>query len=861
MKFAFLGHPLSQETRDLLKIDDPHQSLRRKWGRDVLGLSKNLHQALGKLREASNVEDPPQVRMVDHMTGLTSPTGDATEGRIYEIPLDAWQILQDPSHAMRYMEEAVDMAVKWGADVVGLGALTGVIGGQGVHLAERGPVAITTGDSLEVYAAVQNVHRVALETDTNLAEQTVTVVGVPACIATAIARMLKPHCGKLILVGKRRSNRALSIAEQLDAEYTNDLPAALAESRLVIAATSTGNCIEQEWLIPGSIVIDVAVPTDVIGFQMRRDDVLIVTGGLTPLPQTMSLQSNYLWFHHGVVPGCLAETMLLALEKRAECFSLGRKLEEQKINEIGRIAQTHGIDFSRLFSFGLPLPESDLVRFRQAARRRAQAPGAMSPDTGESSHDTPPPISKLAQRAASLYERYMNPVLMAMGKSSGFVKTFVRGDGIHLWDEDDNKYQDFACGAGAVSLGHNHSRVVQAVQSAMSQQTPGFTREAVNPYAASLAEKLITLAPPGLEMVHFTDSSHDSVKAALKLARLATDRIGLLCCENAYHGEILDPQSVHASTRAGRIYGAVRGDADAVPFGNLASLDRVLSSRHFAAFIVEPVQSEYGFAVPPEGYLKAASELCKKYGTLFIADESQVGLGRLGHLFAMDAEDVQPDLLIVAKSLGGGLLPIGAMLARREHWMQAYGTAHTYQLNTNRFGNGSLACAAGLATLSVLDDPALLSESRLCAEILADRFNELCENSTMIKSVSGKGLMVGVEFHPMPKLIAAHWKAVDTGGTNQYLVPEHDEIIDSFPATYIMQNLLQAYGIYTQSCRANPHVVRFQPPLIVNPKQINGLADAVKSILSELEVWFNRMDGLFLSSNLGKTNKSRGATR
>ena len=263
-----------------------------------------------------------------------------------------------------------------GAKVIGLGSMTGVVGGQGTYLAQRSPVPVTTGNSLTVFAAIENVHHAAAELEIDLRHETVAVVGVPGSIATACAKLLAPHCGHLILVGRRPSDRASALARELGASLEFDIPTAVARAKIVVSATSAGHCIEQAMLKPWSVVVDVAIPTDICESHATRDDVLVLSGGLTQIPDCMPRTSKFLWFHHGMIPSCLAETMVLALEERPESFSLGRSLDVDKINEIGGIAKSHGFDFSRFFSFGLPLDDSALIRFRKANSRLVRRPAA-----------------------------------------------------------------------------------------------------------------------------------------------------------------------------------------------------------------------------------------------------------------------------------------------------------------------------------------------------------------------------------------------------------------------------------------------------------------------------------------------------
>ncbi len=857
MRFAFLVHPLGHETKTLLNLD-PQGCLQREQGSDLLSFCGHLHRMLGEGRRRLAEPSIPTVRIADELPGLISRSGAVAEGRFYEIPLDAWEILDDPGRAVDYMEQAVDAAHAWGAKLIGLGSMTGVVGGHGVHLAERGPVSVTTGNSLTVFAALENLLHVCAETNLDLSRKTVAVIGAPGSIAAATARLLAPLCGELILVARSASGRAMQLADQLDCELLLDVPSALGRANVILSATSSGNCIDQELLQPGSIVIDVAVPTDVEGGRALRDDVLIISGGLTRVPETMPLTSRYLWFHQGMIPSCLAETMVLALDGRAECFSLGRQLDVDGVQTIGARAKAHGFDFSRLISFGLPLTDSSLVKFRKVLARQCSREVNGAIPVRDVAAESRQPLGAEADRAAKLHARHINPVMIALAAKSGVAKTFVRGEGTRLWDADGKEYLDFVAGFGAMNLGHNHPDVVAAVQQALAKQAPGFAQSSVNPFAAALAEELISLAPPGLEMAFFANSGTETVEAALKLARASTGRAGLLHCERSYHGKSFGALSVTGNQNYQRPFGPLLPDCQAVPFGDLENLERALATRRFAAFIVEPIQAEGGMNVPPAGYLREAKRLCQATGTLLIVDEVQTGLGRTGTLFACDREGVEPDLMTLAKSLGGGLMPIGAMLARRELWMKAYGTLQTCALHTSTFGGGSLACAAGLAALRAIEQERLTDNAELRGQQLRQGLAELCDTSPLLREVRGHGLLVGLEFNPLPDAVIAHWKSLDGGGMNAYLVSNFDQMVEGLPAMYAMQTLLNDYAIYTQVTRSNPRVLRIQPPLTVRRDEINAFLHAMRQICDESEFVQRLFDGIVAKTTLGK---HRGADR
>jgi putrescine aminotransferase len=498
-----------------------------------------------------------------------------------------------------------------------------------------------------------------------------------------------------------------------------------------------------------------------------------------------------------------------------------------------------------MFSFGQKLGPSTLARFRKAAVRRrpesrpeAAVNGVHTNGTSYTKGPPPPPagptIAQLAGRASALHERYINPVLVGLGKHNDFVKTFVRGLGNELWDADGRAYLDFVAGFGSLNLGHNHPAVVRAVRAALDEQASGFTPSAVNPLAAALAEQLVSLAPPGLEMVFFANSGAEAVEAGLKLARAATHRAGLLSCEGSFHGKTLGALSVTGNGAYQRPFAPLLPECQTIPFGDLSALERAVQTRRFAAFIVEPIQGEAGMIAPPAGYLRAAQELCRASATLLIVDEVQTGMGRTGRLFAVDEEGVEPDVMILAKSLGGGLVPLGAMLCRRDLWMKAYGSAQTFALHTSTFGGGSLACAAGLAALRVLRDEDLCARARARGLQLREGLQDLADRCALVRGVRGRGLMLGLEFHPMPDTMVAHIKGMDPTGSTAFLVPNLDDLIHSIPGVYAMQILLQVHGIYTQVARSNPRVLRIQPPLTITEEQVTRFLEALECTCNEL---------------------------
>lgn len=886
MDFAFVVHPLSEQSSNLLNWRNQGivQSL---WSSDLNLFTRSVQQGLRQETEDNISTD--SCRFVDQFHDLRSKAGGFARGQLVEIPMGPIEILENPTEAVDLISNAVEEAADWGAKVVGLGSITGVVGGRGVYVAEKSNAAITTGNSLTVYAAIVQLRRACEEAHMRLEDQTVAIVGIPGSIGAAAAKLLMPLVNRLILVGRRSTARARKLAKELDAELMFDIPKALSQAKVVLSATSTGACVDQRQLASGSIVIDVAVPADIVQSSVPRKDVLLLSGGLARVPESMCRNSQYLLFHHGMVPSCLGETMVLALEERMENFSLGRDLSEPKILEIGSLAERHGFSFQELHSFGVKLSGSDLTEFRKAIVRskshwrvNTHADIAATVEEGHSyngehagdgkhqgngsptvhrtstkdAHDesipeVPSPV-ELAQKAEARHTQHINPVLTALGGRGAFARPFVRAEGCWLWDSQGNRILDFLAGFGSLNLGHNHPAVTQAITDAIGSKAPGFCQTSVNPYAATLAEKLVELAPANLEMVFFSNSGAESIEAALKLARAATQRAGLLSCENSYHGKSLGALSVTAKPSYQRPFAPLLPECRTVPYGDLECLDQRLRTREFAAFIVEPLQCEGGVIVPPADYLRAAEEICRRTETLFVVDEVQTGLGRTGHMFAVDALGIEPDVIALAKSLGGGLMPIGATLMRPDLWHKAYGSIDSFALHSSTFGGGSMACVAALATLEVLQQAHLAENVRSRAEQLRSGMEKIAATyPIVIRDVRGQGLMFGIELRPFHPLIAKHWKQADETGVKGFMMKQGWEMMESMPAIYLMNNLLMEHGVYTQVARSNPLVLRVQPPLVVSESQVDYFLTSVESTVRDMQASAKAVAAMLTKSHLG----------
>lgn len=421
--------------------------------------------------------------------------------------------------------------------------------------------------------------------------------------------------------------------------------------------------------------------------------------------------------------------------------------------------------------------------------------------------------------ARHAFERFMNPSLGERLRLLRFDKQFVRGEGCVLEDAAGRTYLDFLASYGALPFGHNPPAIWEAVSRVAAQREPTFIQPAALEAAGELARRLLAIAPPGLRYVTFANSGAEVIEAAIKICRAATGRPGILTTQGGFHGKTLGALSATGNINYHEGFYAPIEHFETVAYGDAEALRVRLDAHpgHFAAFIVEPIQGEGGIIVPPVGYLAAAQKLCKERGVAFVIDEVQTGLGRTGAMFACTAENLQPDVLVLAKALGGGLMPIGACLAADSVYTSRFGLKHS-----STFAGNSLACRVGIATLDLLaqDDGALI---RRVAENGAFLYDGLCELQRrypgVLAEVRGRGYMLGLRFHS-PKA----WRS----GSVLHIAADQ-ELYTALVSSY----LLNGHGLRVAPTLNGADVVRIEPPLTATRQECER---ALASIAATVEV-------------------------
>ena len=349
-----------------------------------------------------------------------------------------------------------------------------------------------------------------------------------------------------------------------------------------------------------------------------------------------------------------------------------------------------------------------------------------------------------ADETLDLAARHLDPSLVDVLRILGFDKAYRSARGSYLYDRAGRAYLDFHTGEGFASLGHSHPDVRAALQATLAADLVDGVQVHYSVLAGILAEELSARLPDGLDAVFFASTGAEAVDSAMKFARAATRRPRLLSCDSSFHGVTLGPLSMVGDEFFKEGFGPLLPGCARVPFGDLSRLEAELRTGDVAGFVVEPIQGRM-VTVPPAGYLAGAQALCRRYGTLFVVDEVQTGLGRTGSWFALERWGLKPDVVLVGKALSGGYMPVAAMVTSRAIYQQAVGTLERSYVHQSTFGRNRLSMAAGLATLRVIERDRLVSHAASMGGVLLEGIAELQRRHELIGEVRGAGLMIGIE--------------------------------------------------------------------------------------------------------------------
>jgi ornithine--oxo-acid transaminase len=421
--------------------------------------------------------------------------------------------------------------------------------------------------------------------------------------------------------------------------------------------------------------------------------------------------------------------------------------------------------------------------------------------------------------AGSRYADHVNShwvrLLTLLGMNVGYERCL----GAELFLSDGRQILDFLSGYCVHNVGHNHPDVVAAVRDELDKCGPVMLQSHVPELAGELAARLCERAGGRLTRVFFANSGSEGIETAIKFARAHTGRSGLLCADHAFHGLTCGSLSLMSDAYWRDGFGPLLPDTAVVPFADSASLEAKLATRNYAAFFVEPIQSEAGIRIPGAEYLRSAQTLCRRYGTLFVLDEVQTGMYRTGPFLAAQRFGLDPDMVVLAKALSGGLIPVSAVLMSEAVHGSVFSSFKRSIVHATTFGENSLAMRAGLATLEVLDREQLGKRAERLGGELKQRLTEELSKYEMVGSVRGEGLLLGIKFRS-PRKLALRLPFEAFGRIHPAMFGQ-----------ILVMRLFRDHGILTQICGNDFMVLKVAPPLVVSEAQVDQFVAAIREVV------------------------------
>lgn len=371
-----------------------------------------------------------------------------------------------------------------------------------------------------------------------------------------------------------------------------------------------------------------------------------------------------------------------------------------------------------------------------------------------------------------------------------------RGEGVWVWDTDDNRYLDCLSAYSAVNQGHCHPKIKQAMVEQLDRLTltsRAFRNDQLGPFYKELCA--LTNSHKVLPM----NSGAEAVETVIKTVRkwgykikgVPQDQAEIIVCENNFHGRTITIVGFSTDESSRKGFGPFTPGFKIIPYGDVAALEAAITP-NTVGFLVEPIQGEAGVIIPPEGYLKEVKGICEKHEVVLILDEIQTGLGRTGKLLAEEHDGIEADLTLIGKALSGGYYPISAVLSNTEVMGVLQPGEHG-----STFGGNPLACAVARAALRVLAEEGMIENAAEMGSYFLEGLNQI--KNEKIKEVRGKGLMIGLEFHP------------DVGGARQYC------------------EQLKAKGLLCKETHDN--IIRFAPPLVIDQNTVDWALERIDIVI------------------------------
>lgn len=413
------------------------------------------------------------------------------------------------------------------------------------------------------------------------------------------------------------------------------------------------------------------------------------------------------------------------------------------------------------------------------------------------------------------YQQFVNPLIAQRAKLAGEPIEIISTEGGKIVTREGQALEDFH---GTQAFGHRNAYVAQELQNFLNEKAPSWYPSRVSPFSGRLARKLCERSAY-YEQVYFGCTGSDAVEAALKLARAATKKTRILGLERAYHGCGFGSTAIMAKGPFRDPFGPHLPGAESIPFGDTDALKHAFEQGDVGAIVVEPIQGEGGIRPLPEKYIEALGELTEKHQALLIADEVQTALGRSGNFIASANWPRRPDVVLLAKALGGGLVPISATMTRAEVFERAYGkNFESAEAHNSTFSYNAIGAVAGLATLELLTDE-VIHHVKTLGEEFRHCLREALKDSPLFTEVRGAGLMVGVQLkspeHP--------WLSFEQFG--------YPDLADHATIGPILCHRLYQRGYFCFVCGHDWSVLRLQPRFDIEKESLVAFANACREEL------------------------------
>ncbi len=420
----------------------------------------------------------------------------------------------------------------------------------------------------------------------------------------------------------------------------------------------------------------------------------------------------------------------------------------------------------------------------------------------------------------ALHEQHLNNQMVRMLQTIGYDRHYQRAVGQYLYDQSGTEYLDLLSGFGVFAIGRNHPTVIEALKETLTLELPNLVQLDVSILSGLLAKELLKTTPENINKMFFCNSGTEAVEAAIKFARYTTKRNKIVFCEHGYHGLTMGALSLVGEDIFREGFGSLLPDCISVPFNDLVALESALSNKDVAAFIVEPIQGK-GVNLPDDNYLPEVERLCKKYGTLFVADEVQTGIGRTGKFWAIDHWNVKPDMICMAKALSGGFVPVGGVAITEKVMDSVFNRMDRAVVHGSTFGKNNMAMAAGLATLQVMEDEKLVENSLAVGTDIINSLNALSGQYEFLKEARGKGMMIAVEFNsPKSLKLKAAWAMLEAANKGLF-------------CQMVTIPLFKEHHILTQVAGHGMNVIKLLPPLNLVQKDRDHIVSAFDKAIAD----------------------------